>query len=331
MANLGYIQVTRQCNQRCRFCSNPPSGLETSADEACRHVDDLVARSYDGVVLTGGEPTLVAWLPEVVRHATRRGLAVRIITNGQRLASGELLGDLVEAGLRHVHVSLYSHDPEIHDALTRNPGSHARAVATLERLGAEPRVTADVNCVINHHNARALDELVRLVADRFPRVRHLVFNNLDTRMNRVAENPDTIPKLTEMELSLSLALSLAERRGLTFRVERVPLCYMAEWAHCSTETRKLVKDEERVVQFLDQKGMVRQRRKDFVHSKSSACGACRLDPICAGLDGLGEHEDGSALYPLYLDPRAVAERVWREDDGQPAQRAPVTGASSSQP
>jgi MoaA/NifB/PqqE/SkfB family radical SAM enzyme len=312
MANLGYIQLTRACNQLCRFCSNPPSGLEATSNAVCALVDDFVERAYDGVILTGGEPTLVPWLTDVVRHASARGLAVRIITNGQLLAEGELLGELVAAGLRHCHVSLYSHDPTVHDALTRNAGSHGRAVRALERIGAEPGLTADVNCVINKYNAGALDELVRFVLQRFPRVRHLVFNNLDARMNRVAENPDTVPKLTDFELSLQRALRLAEASGCSFRVERVPLCYMAEWAHCSTETRKIVKDEERIVHFLDQKGMVRQQKSAFVHGKADVCRVCRLDAICAGLDGLGEFRDDSELYPVFLDPAPIADRVRRE-------------------
>lgn len=162
MANLGYVQVTRRCNQLCRFCSNPPSGLEIEAEEACRRVDDLVERGYDGVILTGGEPTLVPWLPAVVAHAVARGLAARIITNGQALADGPLLDELVAAGLRHLHVSLYSHDPAVHEAQTGAPGSHARAVRALERIG-ERRLSADVNCVIHRHNAGALDALARFV------------------------------------------------------------------------------------------------------------------------------------------------------------------------
>lgn len=308
MANLGYVQVTRRCNQTCRFCSNPPSGVEIGVEEACRRVDDLAERRYQGVILTGGEPTLVPWLPQVVRHAVARGLAPRLITNGQRLAEGGLLDELVAAGLRHVHVSFYSHDPAVHDALTRNPGSHANASRALSRV-CERGLSADVNCVINRYNAGALDRLVAMVLERFPRVRHLVFNNLDTRMNRVAENPDTVPRLADFELSLARALRLAESSGLTFRVERVPLCYMAEWAHCSTETRKIVKDEERVVHFLDWKGVVRQRRSAFLHAKGEACAACRLDPICAGLDGLGEAYDAAELYPVFLDPEAVAARI----------------------
>jgi organic radical activating enzyme len=314
VANLGYVQVTRRCNQSCRFCSNPPSGTEITASEACARVDDLAARGYAGVILTGGEPTLVPWLTDVVRHASSRTIAPRIITNGHALADGPLLDELVAAGLRHLHLSLYSHDPAVHDALTRNPGSHGLGVRALERALARRGLSADVNCVIHRYNAGALDRFVAFVVDRFPAVRHIVFNNLDARMSRVAENRDTIPRLVEMEVSLARALRLADAHGLTFRVERVPLCFMAEWAHTSTETRKIVKDEERIVHFLDQKGMIRQQRRAFVHQKADVCAVCAVDSICAGLDGLGEFHDAGQLYPIFLDPAQIAARIRGEDD-----------------
>jgi MoaA/NifB/PqqE/SkfB family radical SAM enzyme len=309
MANIGYVQITRRCNQSCRFCSNPPSGLDLTAAEACARIDDLAGRGYDGVIFTGGEPTLVPWLVDVVRHAIARGIAPRIITNGHALAGGPLLDSLVSAGLRHVHVSLYSHDAAVHDALTRNPGSHANAVRGLERSLAFETLAADVNCVINRYNATALDRFVFFVLERFPRVRHVVFNNLDARMERVVDNRDTVPRLADMELSLARALRLASENGMTFRVERVPLCYMAEWAHASTETRKIVKDEERIVHFLDEKGMVRQQKNAFRHEKADACACCGLGPICAGVDGLGEFHDPRQLAPVFLDPAAIFERI----------------------
>ncbi len=314
MANIGYVQVTRRCNQSCRFCSNPPTGRDITAAEVCARIDDLAARGYDGVIFTGGEPTLVPWLVDVVRHAIARGIAPRIITNGHALADGPLLEALVTSGLRHAHVSLYSHDPAVHDGLTRNPGSHANAARALERALAFDTLTADVNCVINRYNSAALDRFVSFVLERFPRVRHIVFNNLDARMERVAENRDTVPRLADMELSLARALRLASASGISFRVERVPLCYMAEWSHASTETRKLVKDEERIVHFLDDKGMIRQQRGAFVHQKADVCACCGLDPICAGVDGLGEFHDPRQLAPVFVDPAAIAARV-RGDGG----------------
>ena len=58
MANLGYLQLTRDCYQHCRFCSNPPTGVDLSVSEMEGLIDGLADMDYDGVILTGGEPTM---------------------------------------------------------------------------------------------------------------------------------------------------------------------------------------------------------------------------------------------------------------------------------
>jgi hypothetical protein len=47
------------------------------------------------------------------------------------------------------------------------------------------------------------------------------------------------------------AFSFLEKKRRTFRVERLPLCFMRGYEEASTETRKIVKNEERLVYFLD--------------------------------------------------------------------------------
>ena len=59
MANLGYLQLTRDCYQRCHFCSNPPTGVDLSEEEMRGLIDDLAEMDYDGVILTGGNPPSV--------------------------------------------------------------------------------------------------------------------------------------------------------------------------------------------------------------------------------------------------------------------------------
>ncbi|MFH2007324.1 MAG: radical SAM protein [bacterium] len=311
MANLGYIQITRECNQLCRFCSNPPSGESATAERIRSQVDDLLARGCDGLILTGGEPTLFEELPELISYATRRGAPCRIITNGQRLAEGDLVDRLVDAGLRHLHVSLYSHRSDVQDMLTRNPGSWDRIQRTLTRLGAHPAgLTVDLNVVINHYNADHLHRVARFVIRQLPFVRHLVFNNLDPSMNRTAEFPDTIPTLWELEVSLLRALRALEAAGVTFRVERIPLCYMVEYAHVSTETRKIVKDEPRLIHFLDEKRLVCQHeRAAWERGKAPQCGGCRLDAICAGLDSMDVHYSSKELYPVFVDPAVILRKI----------------------
>ncbi|HPB52019.1 MAG TPA: radical SAM protein, partial [Myxococcota bacterium] len=99
MANLGYIQVTRLCNQKCRMCSNPEREATLTFDQARALIDDFVNRRYDGIILTGGEPTMHPELAGIIRYARERGIPSRIITNGQKTCDPEYLDGLIEAGL----------------------------------------------------------------------------------------------------------------------------------------------------------------------------------------------------------------------------------------
>ena len=311
MANIGYMQVVRYCNQYCRFCSNPATGWVLDLDTAKREIDDFVARGYFGIILTGGEPSLSDLIPDITRYAVERGLHVRMITNGSRIAKEGIAGSYFEAGLRHFHVSIHSCREELEDFLTGVKGSFALAMAALENLG-RVGATVNINTVINRFNADHLDENVRAFTTRFPFIRHFVWNNLDPSMGRAETNRDTAHRLADFELALARAMRFLHKSGRTFRVERVPLCYMTEFAHCSTETRKIVKHEERIVHFLDEKGTIRQT--DFVHAKADVCQQCSLNDICGGLFELGEHYDLAELYPVFVDKEAIVAKVLAEAD-----------------
>ena len=312
MANLGYLQLTRSCYQRCRFCSNPPTGVELTEVEMRGMIDELAEMGYDGVILTGGEPSLSPLLFPALAYARERGLYSRMITNGQLLADEAFFGRCVEAGLSHVHMSLHSYRPEVHDFITKYP----RAWETLvTALGHVPRlgITADINTVINVYNADHLHETVMWLCERFPFIRHFVWNNMDPDGNRAEENPDCIAKHHEFQVSLELAMDYLHRSGRSFRAERVPLCYMRRFAWASTETRKIVKEEQRCVRFLDQKGFVHQL--EFLHGKGEACDHCRWDPICAGMYSMAKSFDERELSPIFDDPVPVIRGVLGEDPG----------------
>ena len=86
MANIGYIQVVRHCNQYCRFCSNPETEYMLDVETAQKQIDDFVKRGYFGIILTGGEPSLSPHVPAITRYAIQKGLHVRMITNGSKIA-----------------------------------------------------------------------------------------------------------------------------------------------------------------------------------------------------------------------------------------------------
>ena len=306
MANLGYLQLTRNCLQQCRFCSNPPSGVGLDLAEMRALIDELAELGYDGVILTGGEPTLSPLLFPALSYARDKGLYSRMISNGQRLADEVFFQECVAAGLTHVHLSLHSYRPEIHDWITRYSGAWT---ALIDALTLVPRmgISADINTVINAYNADHLHETVIWLCEQFPFVRHFVWNNMDPDGNRAEQNPDCIPRHYEFHVSLELAMAYLHHRGCTFRAERVPLCFMPQFAWASTETRKIIKEEERCIRFLDDKGFVRQQQ--FLHGKADACSACRFDPICAGMFSMAKTYDERELCPVFEDPVSVIRQV----------------------
>jgi len=306
MANVGYIQVLRRCNQNCLFCSNPTNGRELPLSQAKLLVDRCRRRGYAGVIMTGGEPTLYEPLPRLVAYATRQGLHCRVITNAQRTADAAYLDALIRAGLEHLHVTVHSHRQAVQGLLTGNPASLANIVRTLAIL-RRYRVAVDINQTICAQNADHIHLTAGWLCARFSYIRHFSWNYLDPCTERVARHPETVPTLQQTWRPLLMAMRNLNHSGRSFRLEKVPLCYMGEFAHCSTETRAIVKGEERSIDFLDERKHYRERR--WRYGKAAACRKCTLNALCAGLWDMGRSYDPAELRPQKSDPRRIIRRI----------------------
>lgn len=311
MASLAYIQVTRKCNQECRFCSNPPNKRTLSLKQGKKLIDLYAKKGFEGIIFTGGEPTLSVYLVDLIKYANFKKVPFRIITNGQNLADFNCLLSLKNAGLYQLHLSLYSYKEKIQAFLTKNKDSLKNIIQALKNLEKIGGITTDINITINHYNADHLLENVKWLIERFPFVRHFVWNNLDPIMNRARKNPDTIPRLSEFELSLHKSLEFLEKNNKTFRVERIPLCYLSGYEHVLNETRKLVKKEKRLTFFLDSRGFLFE--KDWLdkwgYGKAKCCAACSLTSICPGLYQINKFYSPKELYPVFVDKQSIINRI----------------------
>ena len=111
------------CNQKCLHCyaaGQPLSDTPELTTAQWREIlSKLRAANVPQVTFTGGEPTLRADLVELVEVA--QWFVTRLNTNG-RLLTPELCRRLYEASLDSVQVTLYSHDPAVHNALVGAEG-----------------------------------------------------------------------------------------------------------------------------------------------------------------------------------------------------------------
>ena len=75
------------CNFKCPFCSNgilitDPGSLPAIS---LAKIEDFIKLRHDfidGVVITGGEPTIHAWLPDLIKKIKALGVLVKLDTNG---------------------------------------------------------------------------------------------------------------------------------------------------------------------------------------------------------------------------------------------------------
>ena len=119
------ISVTDRCNLRCVYCL-PEEGIQhiphdeiLRYEEICRIVAVAAELGISKVRLTGGEPLVRAGLLQLVRmlKGTKEITDLSLTTNGILLT--RFAGELKEAGLQRVNVSLDTLRPERFRQITR--------------------------------------------------------------------------------------------------------------------------------------------------------------------------------------------------------------------
>ncbi|MCS6900373.1 MAG: radical SAM protein [Myxococcales bacterium] len=131
-----HFQVADRCNHACLHCYQVQGRKgEMSFEQVKAVLDDLAASGIVLLNISGGEATLRHDLLDILRYARAKGFAVRLFTNGYTMTP-EMAQELRSIGLLGVDVSLYSDDPDQHDAVTQVPGSHARTLAGIRAMVA---------------------------------------------------------------------------------------------------------------------------------------------------------------------------------------------------
>jgi MoaA/NifB/PqqE/SkfB family radical SAM enzyme len=280
MANIGYIQVNRYCNNQCHFCSNPSNWENITYERWVKLINTFKEDNYRWVIFTGWEPTLSSDLSKWIEYANKVWIESRVISNGMACSNFEYAKKLKDAWLELIHFSLYSYIEQIHDFLTDTPWSYKKLLQSIQNA-LKLWVRVQLNCVLNKYNQNHLDKTVKFIVKNFPNINHFVWNNLDPLMMRKTKVAlSTLPDFDIAWKSLIKWLEFLEKNNKTFRVERLPLCFMKWFEFASTETRKIVKEEERIVYFLDFREKVRQTWKWFIHDKLDECSNCDLNSIC---------------------------------------------------
>jgi radical SAM protein with 4Fe4S-binding SPASM domain len=131
------LALTYRCNLDCGHCYNQTREKQELSTEQWKDVIRLVwDLGVPHVIFTGGEATLREDLSELIGFAESQGMVTGLLTNGVKLADGDYLEGIMEAGLDHVQITLESYDKSVHNMMVGEDGFDSTVLAIRNCLDA---------------------------------------------------------------------------------------------------------------------------------------------------------------------------------------------------
>lgn len=286
-AREAIVRLGFRCNQRCDFCWQHRDWPEATVEHYTRWIDEFARAGVREIHFTGGEPTIHPALPSLIEHATRaHGMDAWLQTNAVRLAKGDYLRALVDAGLRGVFASYHAHVAEVSDAMTLAPGTHRfteRGITACLEAG----VAVVINTLVERRNVLLLEAHARHLIETFDcytqnRLRLVSYSHPGSYL-RESDYVDRVVPLDEVRPHLTAAVRLLRERGVA--VEASGACGFPSCVFHSDSSIEM---------FTVPELQVPETSPDRVYGR--ACERCSAQPRCVGL---------RRLYVKHLGERGI--------------------------
>jgi len=205
-----HLDVTYRCNERCVHCylDHDDQGEMTTA-EIKGILDQLAEAGTFFLTLSGGEVLMRRDFFEILEHARSLMFNVRIKTNGVMIGSAEA-GRMRDLGVEQIQVSVYSHRAEVHDAITKLPGSLRKSIRAIRFLTAQGFKVAIANVLMtansgDHAGVQALARELGVVYTLDPTITPKIDGDMSilklripgSELNAVFHNQDLVGNVDE--------------------------------------------------------------------------------------------------------------------------------------
>jgi len=145
------VDLTYRCNERCVHCylDHDDHGEMTTAE--IKHLlDEMADAGVFILTLSGGEIFVRKDFFEILEYARRLMFCVKLKTNAMLIREREAQR-IKDLRVESIQISIYSHRPEVHDAITLVPGSLKRSIDAIRFLRAQGLRVLIANVLMTHN------------------------------------------------------------------------------------------------------------------------------------------------------------------------------------
>ncbi len=157
------FELSSRCNERCIHCYIPNNKKNNGFDMPMKKVisilDEFSSMGGIHVTLSGGEVLLHKNLMDIISYCRKKDFKITILSNLISLSDIQI-PQLKAANLSLVQTSLYSMNPEVHDAITTVKGSWLKTKNAIEKL-VRADIPVQISCPIMKANKNDYSEVVK--------------------------------------------------------------------------------------------------------------------------------------------------------------------------
>ena len=278
------LKIGFSCNNLCRFCIQGNKRY-TYPDKSTKEIKTALEKSRkeaEGVVFTGGEPAFrPQLLLEWVKYAKKIGYkSIQIQTNGRMFAYKDYCQDIIKAGANEFSPAIHGSNPQIHDYLTRVPGSWEETVQGIKNLKllGQYILTNSVICKLNYKDLPNLAKLlVNLKVNQF-QFAFMHINEIIAHDKALIE--EIVPRYSEVESYVKKGLQIGINAGIRVMTEAIPLCFMKGYEDYIAE--KIIPDTHVFDANFEVKNYTKYRKTQG-KAKGPNCQKCKYYNICEGI------------------------------------------------
>jgi MoaA/NifB/PqqE/SkfB family radical SAM enzyme len=276
------LKVGYQCNNRCLFCIQGDKRFTSpnKSSEEIKKILKSMKKDHDGVVFTGGEPTVRSELINWVNYAKKLGYkTIQIQSNGRMFSYKEYCITIIRAGANEFSPALHGSSAKIHDSLTQAPGSFAQTVAGIKNLRKLNQYIL-TNSVVTKINYKDLPNLAKLLVDLQVDQFQFAFMHIN---NIVAKSPPLIkkivPRYKEAVPYIKKGIDIGIKAGIRVMAEAIPYCFMKGYEkYISEQYIPYTSIFDDKIELADYGSY----RANEGKAKGPQCKQCKYNKICEG-------------------------------------------------
>ncbi len=172
-----YIEITSECNLRCKHCYQSHSVESIPFDRLTQTVDRLIKSGADRFYISGSEPLLYEKFDELVDYLKSLDMKWVLVTNGT-LIDKKITQRLMSAkNLLRVIISLDGASEYTHE-INRGKGTYVRTIDSINRLKSSC-VPVSIQMVVAKYNQSEINDFKKLAESLSIDYSYIMVGNLE--------------------------------------------------------------------------------------------------------------------------------------------------------